>query len=459
MARSPSPSNPKTSKPSTRRTTRATTESIDGRYRIGVLSTHNSKETKAILNAIRELGHDPVWIRDENVTSRITGGTVRVDPAVDVLINRLLLTKSDQLFEDLQLASLYGETAPVVNPPEAVRRTLHKYHASALLSAAGLPVPDAFFARSPRTVEEWDEFLADAAVQKGTVGTNGRQMAVVTSEESVSPRIRNQETYIQEFLDSGGERPTDVRAYVVEDTVVGAMRRHAPEGEWRTNVALGGEVEDVTDELGARPRQLATEAAAVLGLDAAGIDLMAIDGEWHILEVNATAGFRGLFAATGRSVAPYIVRLAVNRAGGTLEDSRVAELAEHLDDSVPECKPPLDESSDETLGYTTRVKLSGTDGVESVVAKSDTGAERTSIDTKLAGRIGAGPLVDTTEVRSATRDGTETRPLVDVELYLNDGWQTVTASVTDRSKMNYPVLLGRDVLSEYTLDVSRTIEE
>lgn len=424
-----------------------------------MLSTHNSKETKAILNAVRELGHEPVWIRDENVSSWIDNGTVQVDPAVDVLINRLLLTKSDRLFEDLQLASLYGDTAPVVNPPEAVQRTLHKYRASALLSAAGLPVPDAFFGRTPRTVEEWDDFLRDRAVQKQTVGTNGRRMSIVSPKGSVSPTIENEETYIQEFLDSSGKRPTDVRAYVVDETVVGAMRRHAPEGEWRTNVALGGEVADITDDLGARPCRLATEAAAVLGLDAAGVDLMSIDGEWYILEVNATAGFKGLFAATGRSVAPYIVQTAVDRAGGVLEESRVRKIADRLDDSVPECKPPLDENSGKTLGYTTRIKLSGTDGVGSTVAKSDTGAERTSIGTKLAGQIGAGPIVGTTEVRSAAGSGTETRPLVDVDLYLNSGWQTVTVSVTDRDEMSYPVLLGRDVLADYTLDVSRTVEE
>jgi len=457
MARSPSPSETATS--SARRTAANATESIEGHCRVGVLSTHNSKETKAILNAVRDLGHDPVWIRDENLTSWITDGAVRFDPAVDVLINRLLLSKSERPFEDLQLAALYGETAPVVNPPEAVQRTLHKYRASALLSAAGLPVPDAYFGRAPRTVEEWNEYLPDRAVHKPAIGTNGRRMALITPDDQVSASTGNQETFVQEFLDSDKTRPSDVRAYVVDDTVVGAMRRRAPDGDWRTNVALGGEVEDITDELGPRPRRLATEATAVLGLDAAGVDLMPLDDGWYILEVNATAGFRGLFDATGRSVAPYIVQLAVDRAGGTLEDSRVRELADRLDDSVPDCKPPLDEGDNGTLGYTTRVKISGTDDVESTVAKSDTGAERTSLDTKLAGRIGAGPLVDTTEVRSAAGDGTETRPLVEIDLHLNGGWQTVTASVTDRSKMTYPVLLGRDVLTDYTLDISRTVEE
>jgi hypothetical protein len=77
------------------------------------MSTHNSKETKAILNAVRALGHDPVWIRDENAASWITDGTVQVRPDVDVLVNRLLLIKSDRTFEDLQLAALYEQAAPV----------------------------------------------------------------------------------------------------------------------------------------------------------------------------------------------------------------------------------------------------------------------------------------------------------------------------------------------------------
>jgi hypothetical protein len=93
------------------------------------------------------------------------------------------------------------------------------------------------------------------------------------------------------------------------------------------------------------------------------------------------------------------------------------------------------------------------------MAESDTGADRTSIDVDLAGDVGAGPLVGTTEVRSGTGSDTETRALIDVELRINGRWRTVTASITDRSEMNYPVLLGRDVLESYTLDISRTVEE
>lgn len=432
-----------------------------GTQRIGVLSPHNSKETKSILNAVRVLGHEPVWIRDENVTSWIEDGTVQLSPRVDILINRMLLTKSAEQLEDLQLAALYADTVPVVNSPQAVADTLHKYRAGAKLAAADLPVPDAYFGRSTRTFEGWSEHLPDAAAHKRTIGTNGRKMSVVSPNAPVSPKIGDKQSFVQEFLESSDERPSDVRVYVVGGDIVGAMRRHAPEGDWRTNVALGGEVEGITDELSTEPRRIAREATAVLDLDLAGVDLMPIDGDWYILEVNATAGFKGLFAATGVSPAPYIAQLAIERAGGGVEQSRVPELESTLDDSVPDCKPTLAEerTNGGVLGYTTRIRITGRNGAEQAIAKSDTGAKRTSIDTDLAGRIGAGPLVGTTQVRSGTSSETETRPLVDVDLRLNGRWGTVTASFTDRSELNYPVLLGRDVLESYRIDISQTVEE
>ncbi|MFC6942809.1 RimK/LysX family protein [Salinirubellus sp. GCM10025818] len=426
-----------------------------------MLSPHNSKETKAILNAVRVLGHEPVWIRDENVSSWIENGSVQLSPQVDVLVNRLLLTKSDQQLEDLQLAALYADTTPVVNPPQAVANTLHKYRSGTKLAAVGLPVPDAYFGRSPRKFEEWPEHLPDEAAHKHTIGTNGQRMSVVSQNEPVGPTIDDEQSFVQEFLEERGDRPSDVRVYVVGDDIVGAMRRHAPAGDWRTNVALGGEVEGITDELESEPRRLAREATQVLGLDVAGVDLMSVDGLWYILEVNATAGFKGLFSATGISAAPHIARLAIERLGGSVEDSAISDLESTLDDSVPDCKPPLieDQGDEDVLGYTTRIRIHGRDGTEKAVAKADTGAKRTSIDTDLAGQIGAGPMIGTTEVRSGTGSGTETRPLVGVGLCLNGSWRTVTASITDRSEMTYPVLLGRDVLEAYTLDISQTGEE
>lgn len=209
-----------------------------------------------------------------------------------------------------------------MNAPEAVTNTLHKYRSGAKLAGGGLPVPDAYFGRSARTVGEWPEYLPREAAHKHTVGTNGRHMSVVSPDDPVGPMIDDEHSFVQEFLEDAADRPSDVRMYVVGGSIVGAMRRHAPGDDWRTNVAVGGEVEDATDELGERPRRLPKRATSVIGLGLAGVDLMPIDGEWYVLGVNATAGFKGLFSATGVSAAPHIARLAIERAGDAVDGGR-----------------------------------------------------------------------------------------------------------------------------------------
>jgi RimK family alpha-L-glutamate ligase len=428
--------------------------------RVGVLSFHNSKETKAILNAVRALGHEPVWLREENTRTWTTDGQVHFDPDVDVVANRLLTTKASHPLDDLGVAASYDAARPVLNAPDAVLRAVHKYGAAATLAAAGLPVPDAYMAFAHQTINE-DTPVDGRTVHKPAIGTNGGRMTVVEADEAVAPTVARRRAFLQQFFDAGEARPFDVRVYVVGDRVVGAMKRYAPAGEWRTNVALGGEVEDFTDALPEAAAGLARRATEVLGLDYAGVDLLQRDGEWYVLEVNATAGFKGLFEATGVSPAPAIARLAIERAEGRVDDDRVAELATTLDDSVPECRPEpaAPPATPETVGYTERVVVSGGGALEHAVAKADTGAQRTSIDVDLAAAVGAGPLVDTTRVRSGTtRTGTK-RPLVDLSILVGDRWHTTTASVEDRSHMRYPVLLGRDVLRGYHVDVQRRVGE
>ncbi|MWV66027.1 ATP-grasp domain-containing protein [Halorubrum sp. JWXQ-INN 858] len=447
----------------TREGDRSTSGDANGEtsVRVGVLSFHESKETKAICNAVRALGHDPVWLHEGNTRSWLDGGTPRFEPAVDVVANRLLATKALRPLDDLGVATSYAAVCPVLNPVDAVIRAMHKYGAAATLAAAGVSVPDAFLAFTHQAIADRDHLVDGPVVHKPAIGTGGDRIAIVGGDGPVSPRVARRLTFLQAFLDSGTDRPFDVRVYVVDDEVVGAMKRYAPADEWRTNVALGGTVEDFTAELPSEAAQLSRRATDVLGLDYAGVDLMCHAGTWYVLEVNVTAGFKGLFAATGTSPAPHIAGLAIERAGGRVDAERVASLTTELDDSIPEGAPVIgsDASAKGTVGYTERVAVGGEDRIEETVAKSDTGATRTSIDTELAARIGAGPIVDTVTVRSGTRTGRRKRPLVEIDLELADRWDRVTASVEDRSHLNYPVLLGRDVLRGHRVDIERRVSE
>jgi len=429
--------------------------------RVGVLSFHNSKESKAICNAIEDLGHEPEWLREENTSIRVRGNDVELTPDVDVVANRMLLSNTEQPCEDLGVANTIASLRPTLNAPNATFRASHKFATAGALAEAGIQVPEALLALDATTLNAAREEFGDEAVYKTAIGTHGGGTWKVSRDERVNPKVGNRYAFLQSLIERDDQAHRDIRVYVVGDDVVGAMYRYAPENDWRTNVALGGNVEDATEDLSQEVVDIATKASDVVGLDYAGVDIVEGNEGRFVLEVNPTAGFKGLYEATGRSPAPYIAALAIERAGGTVDRERVRELSATLDDSVPSCKPraPTSESDEPVVvGYTEEVVVHGTQGSKSVLAKSDTGATRTSIDTRLAADIGAGPIKSVMKVKSGSVKSGKSRPVVDLVVGVGGRQHTVTASVEDRSHMDYPLLMGRDILGNYQVDVSKRVD-
>jgi RimK family alpha-L-glutamate ligase len=429
---------------------------------IGVLSLHSSKETKAILNAVDDLGYDTAWLRAENTAVEISDGTVTLEPDVDIVINRLLLSKEEQPAEALGLATMLDRIRPMLNTPMATMTAMHKFASGTALAKAGLPVPDALMALSGDILNTRRDQFGEEVVYKTAIGTHGGGTWKLDTDDPVNPMVGSRQAFLQELIEHDEERHHDLRVYVVGERVVGAMNRYAPEGEWRTNVALGGKVEDVTGELADEIVTMAKRATDEIGLDYAGVDIVEGEDGYHLLEVNPTAGFRGLFKATGRSPAPHIARLAIEQAGGEVDPERVHELTANLDDSRPACMPrPEKTQPTETpiIGYVEEVVVMGTSGQETVMAKSDTGATRTSIDAHLAAKIGTGPIKDIVKIKSGSVKSGRSRPVVDLVVGVGGKQHTVTASIEDRSHMDYPLLLGRDILEQYHVDVRRRADE
>lgn len=429
---------------------------------VGVLSLHNSKETKAILNAVERLGFEAAWLRADTLSVDIADGDVTLEPDVDIIINRLLLSKEEQPAEALGLATMLDRMRPMLNHPTETMTAMHKFAAGTALAEAGLPVPDAFMALSADLLNADREKFGEEVVYKTAIGTHGGGTWKIDAGEPVNPMVGSRQAFLQRFIDHDEQRHSDLRIYVVGERVVGAMNRYAPDGDWRTNVALGGDVTDATDALSDEVRQLSKRAADVVGLDCAGVDIVEGEDGYYILEVNPTAGFKGLFKASGRSPAPFIARLAIERAGGEVDEEKVYELAATLDDSKPDCMPrkqPAIGDEQSPIGYIEEVVAMGTRGQETVFAKSDTGATRTSIDSKLAADIGTGPIKDIVTVKSGSMKSGKSRPVVDLVVGIGGRQHTVTASIEDRSHMEYPLLLGRDILQHYRVDVRRRADD
>ena len=108
---------------------------------------------------------------------------------------------------------------------------------------------------------------------------------------------------IQKFVTESKGR--DIRAFVVGDRVVAAMRRVAQGDEFRSNVHRGGRAEAVT--LDARYEATAVRAAQIMGLRVAGVDMLEGSDGPQIMEVNSSPGLEGIEGATGIDVAGAII--------------------------------------------------------------------------------------------------------------------------------------------------------
>ena len=106
--------------------------------------------------------------------------------------------------------------------------------------------------------------------------------------------------YLQETLRGG----RDLRAFVVGGRVLAAIERHG--SGWRANLARGARAG--ATELSTEQERLCVEAAAVVGADYAGVDLLrGPDGREYVLELNGIPGWHGLQEATGADVAAALV--------------------------------------------------------------------------------------------------------------------------------------------------------
>lgn len=207
------------------------------------------------------------------------------------------------------------------NDSQAVARSRDKLRTLQLFSGHDIGIPPTAFARRREDLRDAIRRVGGTPVVlkllEGTQGVGVILAESVSSAESVLDAMRSlkQNILIQAFIrESQGQ---DVRAVVVGDRVVAAMRRKAAEGEFRSNVHRGGSTEALT--LDAEYERTAIEAAHVLGLNIAGVDLLPSDDGPMVLEVNSSPGLKGIETVTGIDVAGAMVEFVL----------------EHLDRSRP----------------------------------------------------------------------------------------------------------------------------
>lgn len=201
------------------------------------------------------------------------------------------------------------------NTAAGISNARDKLRATQILSRHQIGMPATAFVRNRADVRPAIERVGGAPVViKLLEGTQGIGV-ILAPEVSVAEAIietlhsTNQNVLIQHFVSESKGR--DIRALVVGDRVVAAMRRTAKGDEFRSNVHRGGTVEPV--ELPAEYEQTAVRSAQIMGLKVAGVDMLEGAEGPLVMEVNSSPGLQGIEAATNLDVAGAIIDHVADR--------------------------------------------------------------------------------------------------------------------------------------------------
>jgi tetrahydromethanopterin:alpha-L-glutamate ligase len=213
----------------------------------------------------------------------------------------------------------------VVNRLGPLLSAQDKFRTSWLLARAGVPTPPAAVAQGPDDAEAALCSLGEA-VAKPIAGSLGEGVERVRADQEGREAVRartagGEAVYLQAYVAHPGR---DLRAFVVGDEVRATVARVAPQGEWRTNVAVGGRAERV--ECSGEVAAVALAAADALSLDYAGVDLVLGPEGPTVIEVNGNPSWQGIEEATGLDMADVIVDHVLGRA---VRRPRASELAAH----------------------------------------------------------------------------------------------------------------------------------
>lgn len=262
----------------------------------------------------------------EDEASKLGHNTTKVDAKITQLntdsvrsnfdFGDVVLERCVSYFRGLHFtAALEFLGVPVINSFDVSDRCGNKMITSLLLKKAQVPTPRTYFAFSSEEATKLIEKVGYPLVIKPVIGSWGRGILPLRDKDTTEAIIEMRDIedgshdriyYLQEMVD---RPPRDIRAITVGDEVVAAMYRRS-DGDFKTNIALGGEPElcQITKEL----EDLCIRASRAVGGGILGIDLMEDKKRGLVVhEVNNTVEFKGLAKVAKKNIPQEMVKFAV----------------------------------------------------------------------------------------------------------------------------------------------------
>mgnify|MGYP001057985808 CR=1 FL=1 len=282
--------------------------------KVAILSRNGSLySTKRLVAACKTRGHevdviDPLkctLVMEKNNPSIIYNGHIL--PKYDAIIPRIgasVTFYGSAVVRQFEMQKVFSAVES-----QALIRSRDKLRSLQILSRAGLDLPKTVFTNYSRDTDSILQGVGGAPVIiKLLEGTQGLGVVLAENEKAASSVIEafhglKARVIVQEFVKEA--KGADIRAFVVNGVVVGAMKRQAKDGEFRSNLHRGGTASII--KLTRKESAAAILAVKKLGLGVAGVDMLQSKRGPLILEVNSSPGLEGIEKATGYDIAGKII--------------------------------------------------------------------------------------------------------------------------------------------------------
>jgi ribosomal protein S6--L-glutamate ligase len=288
--------------------------------KIAVLS-RNPKlfSTQRLIEEIQKAGHDALVV-DHSLCDLIIeqeGPSIIYKgqklEGIDAIIPRIGASVTFYGTAVVRQFELMGAFSAVTS--QAIVRSRDKLRSLQILSKNGLGMPKTAFTNFSKGGEKQliEQVSGAPVIIKLLEGTQGLGVVLAETKKAAQSVVEafhglKARIIVQEYIKEA--KGADIRAFIVNGKVVGAMKRQGAEGEFRSNLHRGGVATVI--KLTRAEKLAALNAAKALGLDVAGVDMLQSLRGPLILEVNSSPGLEGIEGATGVNVAAEIVKFVVD---------------------------------------------------------------------------------------------------------------------------------------------------
>ncbi len=281
---------------------------------IVILSRNRSLySTKRLIEAIEHKGHNAIVldhlkcdivIEQDNPCIYYRGEKIQDVDAVIPRIGASVTFYGASVVRQFEMMNV-----PTAVESQALVRSRDKLRSLQIMARSNVGLPKTVFTNYSKEVKKIIDSVGGAPlIVKLLEGTQGYGVVLAPTKKAAESIIEafhsmKARVIVQEFIEEA--KGADIRAFVIGNKVVGAMKRQGKEGEFRSNLHQGGS--GTLIKLSKREREVALTAAKAMGLAIAGVDLLQSERGPLVLEVNSSPGLEGIEKTTNKDIASEVI--------------------------------------------------------------------------------------------------------------------------------------------------------